>query len=226
MSEQSTMSLLEKWEQTEQEKIVNQAIKFSQKVYKVHIPITYGVTVGLLVALGIFVGASFKEILKIHLIAGLVLSSITALVLVGVYNKKRLIKTLTHQLKKEIKTLDNEIDKMNFAYDMLENGNQNIYAYTHYVNDLRVLFGERFILQKNSGYYVLIDTKKIEGISTEKDAYDRSHCIVINFHYPTSSKISKFIKNNIKTMRFIKSTDRDAVLKRIQDTYTIPYIQK
>ncbi len=225
MNELSTMSLLEQWELSEQEKIEEQSIKLSQKVYKVHIPITFLVTVGLLVALGIFVGASLQQILKIHFIAGLILSSVTALILVSISNKKRLIKSFTTQLKKEIDTLENDEEKMNFAKDMLENGDFNVYAYTHFVNDLRVLFGERFILQKDTGFYILIDTQKVEGISTEKDAFDRSSYSVINFHYPSSSKISKFFKNNIKIMKFIKSTDRDEVFKRIQDKYNMPLVQ-
>ncbi|TCK92572.1 hypothetical protein EDC19_1721 [Natranaerovirga hydrolytica] len=226
MNEQSATSLLEQWEQIEQERITEQSIKHSQKVYKVHIPIVFVVTVGLLVGLGIFVGAPLQQIMKVHLIAGLVLSSFTALILVGIFNKKNLIKMVTKQLKKEINTLEPEEEKMDFAKDMLENGEYNVYSYTQNINDLRVLFGGRFILQKGAGYYVLIDTQKVERISIQQDALDRSNLKDIHFYYASSSKMPKFLKNNRKSIRFYKSTDRDEVLKRIQDTYNLSMIEK
>lgn len=48
----------------------------------------------------------------------------------------------------------------------------------------------------------------------------------INFHYPSSGKILKFLKNNKKFMKFAKNMDRDEVLKKVQDTYNIPMIER
>ncbi|AOT71835.1 hypothetical protein [Geosporobacter ferrireducens] len=231
MNENSITSLLEEWEQTEKKRIMEQAVKVSKRFYHVYLPIMFVVIVGMLVGIGIMVEAPVKQILTMHVGIGVGLFAFNALILMFVFSKSRLVKKLMKELRKEIdETLETEEDRLAFARDMLENGNHNMYTYRFYNNMLRVLFGKRFILQKDVTYYILIDTQKVEGISVDRHSLGhgagRTENNYVVFHYPPSGKKSLIFDVDKKKMRFDGKGNRDDVFQKAQSTYNIPVIQK
>ena len=231
MEKNGTNLLLEQWEQKERERQIEQYNMARKKLYGIYLPVMFVIIVGALVGIGVMVEATIQEIFRIHVVAGLGLFVLSALPLMFMNSKPRVINRFIKELQKEQNAvLQTEEDKYAYAKDMLENGNGNIYKFLYNNDMVRVFFGKRFILHKDVTYYILVDAQKVEALSLDGYSFGkgagRTRGYYIVFHYPSSGKKSLFFDVDKKKMRFDGEGNRDEVFDIIKNTYNIPVIEK